>query len=78
MHVGGQEIPGGSLTMLAAPVPPRTTRTSSGVKRATSEVESRLSVTAHGPVPAQRWALQPRNVLVAAAVAVAVTTVPGT
>ena len=78
MHVGGQEIPAGSLTTVAAPVPPRTTRTSSGVKRATSEVESRLRVTAHGPVPVQRWALQPRNVLVPAAAAVAVTAVPGT
>ncbi len=78
MHVGGQEIPAGSLTTIAAPVPSRITRTSSGVNRATSELESRLRVTGQGPVPVQLCALQPRKVLGAAATAVAVTAVPGT
>ena len=42
VHVGGQAIPLGSLVMLPVPFPPRITRTSSGVKRATRD-ESRDS-----------------------------------
>ena len=38
VQVGGQAIPGGSLTMLPVSLPRRITRTSSGEKRATREV----------------------------------------
>ena len=77
VQVGGQEIPAGSLTMVPVPLPPLITRTSRGVKRATSELASRLSRTEQAPVAAHPCALQPRKVLPGAAVAVAVTVVPG-
>ena len=37
VHVGGQSIPGGSLTMLPVPFPPWITSTWSGEKRATRD-----------------------------------------
>jgi hypothetical protein len=74
-HVPGQEIPGGALVTVPAPVPAVTTVSVLSTNVAVT-LWSESIVTVHVSVPEQPPPLQPVNVEPAAGVAVSVTDVP--
>src|SRR5213594_3425273 len=75
-HVAPQEIPTGALVTVPLPAPLGLTVSVKGGTKVAVTVVSALSVTVHGPVPAQPPPLQPVNVEPPAGAAVRVTAVP--